>query len=331
MSRAAILYFTDRGAQLGKMLAEKLNCTAQKPEKGGLSALTEKLFHEVEALIFIGACGIAVRAIAPHVVSKTSDPAVIVLDEKGKYVISLLSGHIGGANDLARRIAGFTGGEAVVTTATDVNGRFSIDAWAARHNCVIDSMENEKEYAAAILRRDLPLMTDFEICGTLPGGVFIGNEGTCGAAVSIKADEMPFERTLRLIPKIVHIGIGCKRGTPKEKITAAVELAFAQSGIDRRAVKAVASIDVKKDEEGLLEYCCENGLPVCFYSAEELNAMGGEFPHSEYVMKTVGVGNVCDRAAVRSAGEGSEIIVSKMILDGVTVGVAQEKWRVSFE
>ena len=331
MSRAAILYFTDKGEKLGRMLAEKLDCTAQKPPKGGLAALTEQLFHEADALIFIGACGIAVRAIAPLVVSKTNDPAVIVLDEQGKHVISLLSGHIGGANDLARRIAGYTGGEAVITTATDVNGRFSVDAWAVQHDCVIDSMDSAKEYAAAILKRDLPLWSDFEMAGSLPCGVFIGNEGTCGVTVSVKKDAAPFETTLRLIPRILHIGIGCRRGTPKEKIDAAIEQALNEYNLDRRAVKAVASIDVKKDEEGLLAWCHENQLLVRFSSAEELNAVEGEFSHSDYVFKTVGTGNVCDRAAVRSAGEDAQLLISKMILDGVTVGVAQEKWSVSFE
>ena len=331
MSRAAILYFTDKGAQLGGMLAEKLDCTAQKPPKGGLAALVEKLFHETDALVVIGACGIAVRAIAPLIVSKTSDPAVIVLDEQGKHVISLLSGHIGGANDLARRIAGYTGGEAVITTATDVNGRFSVDAWAVKHNCVIASMENAKEYAASILKRDLPLWSDFEISGSLPGGVFIGNKGTCGAVISIKAGVVPFDTTLRLIPRILHVGVGCKRGTLKEKIATAIEHALKECGLDMRAVKAAASIDVKKDEEGLLAWCRENQLPVSFSSAEELNAVEGKFSHSDYVFKTVGTGNVCDRAAVRSAGAGSVLLVSKTILDGVTVGVAQEKWSVSFE
>lgn len=331
MSRAAILYFTDKGAQLSEMLAEKLDCTVQKPPKGGLSALTEKLFHEVDALIFIGACGIAVRAIAPLVVSKTSDPAVIVLDEQGKHVISLLSGHIGGANDLARRIAGYTGGEAVITTATDVNGRFSVDAWAVKHNCTIDSMEHAKEYAASILKRDLPLFSDFEICGELPGGVFAGSEGTCGAVISVQTDAIPFDTTLRLIPRILHVGVGCKRGTSKEKIDAAIEHALNEYKLDKRAVKAVASIDVKKDEEGLLAWCHENQLPVSFFSADELNAVKGEFSHSDYVFKTVGTGNVCDRAAMRSAGEEAQLLISKMILDGVTVGVAQEKWSVSFE
>lgn len=331
MSRAAILYFTDKGAQLGQMLAEKLNCTAQKPPKGELAALTEKLFHELDALIFIGACGIAVRAIAPLVVSKTSDPAVIVLDEQGKHVISLLSGHIGGANDLARRIAGYTGGEAVITTATDVNGRFSVDAWAVQHDCVIDFMDSAKEYAAAILKRDLPLWSDFEMVGSLPCGVFIGTEGACGVTISVKTDAAPFETTLRLIPRILHIGIGCKRGTPKEKVAAAMTHVLAENHLDPRAIKQVASIDVKQDEQGLHAWCREKELPVSFYSAEELNAVAGEFSHSDYVFKTVGTGNVCDRAAVRSAGEGARLLVSKTILDGVTVGVAQEKWSVSFE
>jgi len=331
MSRAAILYFTDQGAQLGEMLAKKLNCTAQKPPKGGLAALTETLFHEVDALIFIGACGVAVRAIASHVVSKVSDPAVIVMDEQGKHVISLLSGHIGGANDLARKIAGCTGGEAVITTATDVNGRFSVDAWAVNHNCVIDSMKKAKEYAAAILKRDLPLISDFEISGELPSGVFGGKEGACGAVVSVKTGVEPFETTLHLIPRILHIGIGCKRGAPKEKIAAAIDHVLNEHGLDGRAIKAVASIDVKKNEEGLLSYCHVGGFPVSFYTAAELNDVKGDFSHSDYVFKTVGTGNVCDRAAMRSAGKNAELLISKMILDGVTVGVAQEKWSVSFE
>ena len=331
MSRAAIVYFTDKGAQLGGMLAERLNCTAQKPHKGGLAALAERLFHDVDALIFIGACGIAVRAIAPHVVSKTSDPAVIVMDEQGKHVISLLSGHIGGANDLARKIAGFTGGEAVITTATDVNGRFAVDAWAVNHDCVIDSIDNAKEFAAAILKRDLPLISDYEISGELPIGVFSGKEGMCGAVISAKTDAEPFETTLHLIPRILHIGVGCKRGTTKEKVEAAIAHTLNAYGLDRRAIKAVASIDVKKNEEGLLSYCHENGLEISFYTAASLNAVPGDFSHSDYVFKTVGTGNVCDRAAMCSAGENAELLISKTILDGVTVGVAQEKWSVSFE
>ena len=331
MSRAAILYFTDQGAQLGGMLSEKLDCTAQKPPKGGLAALTEKLFHEVEALIFIGGCGIAVRAIAPHIVSKTSDPAVIVLDEQGKHVISLLSGHIGGANDLARRIAGFTGGEAVVTTATDVNGRFSVDSWAARNGCVIDSMENAKEYAAAILKRDLPLASDFEICGNLPGGVFAGNEGACGVTVSVKTDADPYETTLRLIPRILHIGVGCRRGTPMEKIRTSVLKVLDESGIYMKAIACVSSIDVKQDEAGLLEFCKAWKLPVCFYSADELLAAEGDFSASEFVKSTVGVDNVCERAAMLSAGKNAKLIVKKTCLDGVTVAIAQEEWSVHFE
>lgn len=329
--RAAILYFTDGGEKLGRMLSKKLGCPAKRPPKGGLSEFTGDLFKRVDALIFIGACGIAVRAIAPYIQSKTSDPAVIVADERGEHVIALLSGHIGGANELARRIAGFTGGEAVITTATDVNGRFSVDAWAAKHGCVIDSMEKAKAFSVAILRRDLPLMSDFEICEKLPEGVFIGSEGECGAIISVRTDVSAFEGAVRLIPRILHMGIGCKRGASKERIEAAFRRAFSEAGIDRRAVRAVASIDVKRNEEGLIEFCRDNALPVKFYSAQELAAAEGEFSHSDYVFKTVGVGNVCDRAAALSAGANAKLIVQKTILDGVTIGVAQEKWSVSFE
>ena len=331
MKGPTILYFSEQGARLGAMLAEKLRCKAEKPSEGGLFALTEKLFHEADALIFIGACGIAVRAIAPLLVSKTSDPAVVVLDDQGRHVISLLSGHIGGANALARRIAGYTGGEAVITTATDVNGRFSADAWAVQHGCVIDSADNAKAYAAAILKRDLPLISDFDIRGSLPGGVFPGSEGKCGAAISVRTDAAPFETTLRLIPRILHIGLGCKRGTPEDTVSFAILHVLSKNGIDRRAVKEIVSIDIKSDEEGILGYCRTNRLPVRFFSAQELKETKGEFSHSDYVCRTVGVGNVCERAAVLSAGENAELIVRKTILEGVTLAIAQEKWSVSFE
>lgn len=333
MNRAAVLSFTQRGAQTAVRIAEVLKDShnvAMFSPKGGEKGIVGRLFEEMDALVFVGACGIAVRAIAPFLRSKTTDPAVIVADERGIHVISLLSGHIGGANELTRRIAAGIGGTPVITTATDVNRRFAADEWAARHGVVIQSMQAAKRFAVEILKRDLPVTSDFPIEGHLPGGLTLGSSGDCGMLISC-ADADPFDMTLKLIPRILHLGIGCKRGMTEESIRRAVLSALESEHIHREAVATASSIDVKKDETGLLDFCKSWALPVKFFTAEELSAAEGNFSASTFVRNTVGVDNVCERAAVLRAGAGAELIIKKTCLDGVTVAVAQEKWSVGFE
>ena len=333
MRRAAILSFSDRGAALAGVLAEGLRGEWRvelRAPRGDLAAAVAELFPAVDALIFVGACGIAVRAVAPLLIGKASDPAVVVVDELGRHAISLLSGHIGGANALARRVAGLTGGEAVITTATDVNGRFAVDEWAARRGLYIADMALAKRFAAEILKRDLPLWSDFPVEGALPSGVFLGERGELGAAVSCR-DVRPFDETLLLIPRVLHLGIGCKRGTSAERIAAAVDAALKEAGLRPEAVAGAASIDVKKDEPGLLEHCARRGVPIAFYSADELRAVPGEFSSSAFVERTVGVDNVCERAAMRAAGPGARLLAPKRGGNGVTVAVTCEDWRVRFE
>lgn len=336
MKRAAILYFTDRGAATAGRIRAALQgdweLTLHRP-RGGERSIVEELFSSVDALIFVGACGIAVRAIAPFVRSKTTDPAVLVTDERGIHVISLLSGHIGGANELTRHIAAAIGGVPVITTATDVSHRFAADEWAARNGLVISSMKTAKDFAVEILRRDLPLHCDFPVQGALPGGLYLYAEASssdCGLAISCR-NIAPFEKTLLLIPRILHLGVGCKRNTPAENIHRAVQAVLEGANLSPRALKSVASIDVKRDEAGLLEYCASANLPLTFYSAEELRAVEGNFSASNFVQNTVGVDNVCERAAMRAAGAGATRIVDKTCLDGVTVAIAQEKWSACFE
>ena len=324
--RAAIFCFSDRGAALAERIAGLFPGARRVRPRGDLAARTAECFRECDALIFVGAAGIAVRAIAPHVAAKTADPAVIVADDCGRHVVSLLSGHIGGANRLTRQIAARIGAEPVVTTATDVNQRFSIDEWAARRGLSIESMDAAKRFSAEILRRDLPLTGDFPVDGPLPAGVFPGAEGDVGAAISCYRKH-PFAVTALLSPRIVHLGIGCKRGAGAEAIAAAVDGLNLAPG----AIVRAASIDVKAHEPGLLAFCRARGIEIRFYSAAELSAAEGEFTPSEFVKKTVGVDNVCERAAAVSAGPGAKIFIRKTRGDGVTVAAAMQDWRISFE
>ena len=331
--RAAVLSFSERGAQTAKRVAEALGGEYEirlYAPRGNLSELTGELFRSEDALIFVGACGIAVRAIAPYVADKTSDPAVLVLDELALHVISLLSGHIGGANALCWKLAAALESDAVVTTATDVNRRFSVDAWAARQGLFLESMPLAQRSSAQILKRDLPLYTDLPIEGELPPGVYYGDTGTVGAAVSCR-DVAPFKNTLLLVPPALYIGIGCKRDTPRERIAEAVDGVFSANALRPEAAAGLASIDVKSDEAGLLAYASERGVPIRFFTAEELRAVPGEFSASAFVAGTVGVDNVCERSAVAAAGAGARLIVKKTANNGVTVAVALADRRICFE
>ena len=308
--------------------AERLAGEGFLPIPKPSAPLYGEAFRSCEALVFVASCGIAVRSIAPHIRSKTTDPAVIAADETGRFVVSLLSGHLGGANALAERIARAIGATPVVTTATDSNGLFSVDTWAKNNGFAISDMGIAKAVSAAILEREIPFKSDFEIKGALPKGLCGGEAGDIGVYATYAGESAePFFKTLRLIPKCVILGIGCRRGMPAESIKRAVDKTLAINGIDARAVKRVCSIDLKKDEAGLLEYCREAGLPVSFYSAEELGAVEGDFTPSGFVKSVTGVDNVCERAAMKSA---DELMIRKTAEDGVTVAAALEKTEVRF-
>jgi len=295
-------------------------CRPSKPFYG-------PIFNDADAMVFVGSVGIAVREIAPHVRDKSTDPAVVSIDELATFSVPLLSGHIGGANDLALALAQALGATPVITTATDINKKFSVDAWAARKGYVIASLSRAKAVSAAILEHDVPLSGDFPIVTALPNGVIAAEHGDVGIRISVYKDE-PFERTLRLIPPALHLGIGCRRETPAQAIREAVDAVLKEHNIDARALKCAASIDLKANEKGLLEFCREQGLPIQFYSAAELKAVPGRFTPSEFVQSITGVDNVCERSAMIGA---EELIVNKTARNGVTVALAAEHLEVRFE
>ena len=335
--RGAVFAFTERGKATARRVADHLDgeIDLYAPARlagegfatyeGSLPGFVGGLFDR-EALIFVGAAGIALRAVAPYVASKKSDPAVLCMDEAARYVIPLLSGHIGGANALARRLAAALDATPVITTATDVNGRFSVDAWATEQGMAITSMVLATRVSAEILVRDIPFWSEADRPDTLAGGLVWSDSGELGICASVH-DVKPFANTLLLVPRVLHIGVGCRRGTPAEAIEAAILKILAEYKLRPEAVAGVASIDVKADEAGLLECCRSHGWPIRFYSAAQLNAVQGSFSKSEFVKNTVGVDNVCERAAAASGGE---IIVKKTALNGVTAAVAEMKWGIEF-
>lgn len=293
---------------------------------GGLAAYTGTVFDR-DALIFVGACGIAVRAVAPHVADKRRDPAVLCVDEAARFVVPILSGHIGGANRLAVHLAAALGATPVVTTATDVNGRFAVDAWAAEHGFAIGDMALAKRVSAEILTRDIPFCIDRPAPEmALPPGLYWADTGDLGVCVSVRAVH-PFAQTLLLAPKALRLGLGCRRGTPAAAVEAAIRKVFEAHRLNIDAVAEAATIDVKADEPGLADCCRARGWPLRFLTAEALAAVRGAFSGSDFVRQTVGVDNVCERAAAASGGR---IVVPKTAVGGVTVAVAELEWGIDF-
>ena len=287
----------------------------------------EAAFNESDAMIFVGATGIAVRKIAPYVKDKTTDPAVICVDELAMNVIPVLSGHIGGANEIASKLADALNSRAVITTATDINKRFSVDVWAAKHGYALGDMKTAKDISAAILEEDIPIASDFHIASGYPNGLYPCTFGKLGILISIY-DKNPYGKTLHVVPKVVSIGIGCRKGVTKEAIRDAVDDFLAVNKISPLSIKGFASIDLKKDEEGLLAYCRENGYEIKFYSADELATIEGCCSASEFVLGVTGVDNVCERAALTGA---DRLIESKTVYSGITLAAAIKDTEVSFE
>lgn len=329
-----LLSFTPGGEKLGNRLAEALGPDTQHTP---FHALTTPLnlwvgerFCTGNGLVFIGAAGIAVRSVAPFLRGKTVDPAVVVLDEEGRFVIPLLSGHVGGANALARQIAAHTGGQAVLTTATDVKGVFAVDSWAVSQGLHIANPGRIKEVSRRLLAGEsIRISSHYPVRGTAPAGVTVMDRNL-DAQVLISHEVTRDKAALHLVPPVVTAGIGCRKGTSKNAILSALRQTLKTHEVHPLALGCIYSIDLKKGEPGLLEACRELGVPLETFSAEELGKLPGEFAPSAFVKEITGVDNVCERSALLGS-RGGRLIAPKQIVEGVTVALALSPWEASFE
>ena len=327
----AYLAFMETGLALAKRLAVSLPGSVARCGQNGasLAEWTSAQFVHSDALIFVGAAGIAVRAIAPHCKSKTTDPAVVVVDECGRFSVPILSGHLGGANDLARAIATVCGAVPVITTATDAHGIFAVDECAKHQNCMVLEPERIKLVSGKLLAgQPVYYWADFPVTGTVPAGLF-------PADTPEKADFAltlcPTGQALHLVPRIGVLGIGCKRGTSADTLEAAFAAFCARHGLAAQTVTAAASIDLKQNEAGLLAFCAAHRWGLSFFSAEALQTAPGSFTPSAFVRNVTGVDNVCERAA--GLASGGSICIPKQAGGGVTFALALSPfapdWRVS--
>lgn len=348
-----MICFTERGAWVCRRLFHKLKETGEECEaiipkrflreewkKEGLkereeeflSQWTGKMFAEKRAMIFVSATGIAVRAIAPWIRDKMTDPPVVTVDEGAQFVIPLLSGHVGGANELARHIADWLEAVPVITTATDVNGKFAVDLFASAYHMTIIDRKEAKNISAAVLEgKQIGVFSDLLI-KKLPDGFVMDRWCEENICITVKDPSFPEKKAsyLRLVPRAVVLGVGCRRGTDPEFMKEKVFALLKEHGIDPAAVKAIASVDVKQDEPAVLGLkqvfdgeCLHQPCEQRFYTPEQLNQVPGDFKESAFVKKQIGVGNVCERSACAAGGK---LLVEKQAGDGITLAAALE-WQ----
>ncbi|MBP1736191.1 MAG: cobalamin biosynthesis protein CbiG [Oscillospiraceae bacterium] len=331
-----MISFTRKGYALGETLAALLSAshcvTLSKgfgADKTSLSGWTAEAFAEAEGLIFIGAAGIAVRSIAPHLASKISDPGVLVVDDCGRFVIPILSGHLGGANELAAAVAELLQAIPVITTATDSNGVFAVDSWARRQGLMIANPERIKWVSARLLAGEtIRIRSQFPISGTPPRGIELTDDKEYDVLVSIKTRGR--EGVLRLIPPVCALGVGCRRDIPAEAVETAFQALLGKGSIAQQAVCRVCSINMKAGEPGILAFCRARRLPFECFSAQTLAQAEGSFASSAFVRQVTGVDNVCERSAVCGCPGGGDLIVKKNAGNGVTMALAMPRVILSF-
>lgn len=296
-------------------------------------------FNQYTGHIFIMSTGIVVRVIAPLIRHKTQDPAVVVVDDRGQHAISLLSGHIGGANELARQVAGIIGARPVITTATDVNQVPAIDVLARQKKLLIENPAAIKTVNMAILKGEKIYVHDpFDFLkDSLPQGEphafsVINKPGRerhqrseNGSVAGVFIDDVRIDlppQVLILRPASLVAGIGCNRNTATEEIKALLETVLAAGNLCLSSLKCLASIDVKADEDGLLALADELDLPLVFFKRQELNRVENIETPSTIVEKHVGVKSVCEAAAILASRNG-RLIVPKQTTRNVTVAIAR--------
>lgn len=300
-----------------------------------LQDFVKNAFSKRLPILFISSCGIAVREISPFVKDKFLDSPVLVMDEKSKYIIPLLSCHLGGANKIAKQLSKKLLSVPVITTATDVQKKFSIDLFAKNNGLIILNRDGIKKISSKILndeivniwinkkinysKKNLPKW--FKIISFDELSDFKNSK----VDVIIDFTSEKLNCVLQLKAKLFCVGIGCKKNKSFEELYDFLKITFYKNNLQLEDIKSISSINLKQNEIGLLILSQFLNVPFYTFCAEELNLVKGNFEESDFVKKTTGVSNICERAAKLSSGDDGKIILKKTSFNGMTLAVAKQE------
>ncbi len=323
--KLAVVTVTEKGVRNGLRIKEKIDCdvfTISKFMKektllieNGLQNFFEKNILKYNTFLFITAAGIAVRTIAPFIKSKDKDPAVLTMDEEGNFIISLLSGHLGGANEAAKILGEITGAVPVISTASDVSGKIAVDTIALKINGKLESLESAKKVTSLIVAGK-------EVCIKVPENM--ENENPEGVILISNRKNIEIAK---IIPQNIVVGIGCKKNKEAEKIINAVKDSFEKLNLCEESIRIFATVDIKENEAGIISTAEYFGKELKIISREEIQKIENNFETSQFVKKSIGVGAVSAPCAfIEGKGKG-KFLAEKLKYEGITISIFEEETK----
>lgn len=319
--KLACIAFSEEGLRIADKIKLCQSFDADVFDKHSYKEHLQDIFNEYKGVVFIGSTGIAVRLCAPFLINKTVDPAIVVIDDLCRFSISLVSGHLGGANQLAQNLSELLQCQPIITTASDGRNIEAVDMFAMNNGLYIESMEAAKKITALMVE-GRPIKLDSEVkielkYNNLSDKIYDGI-----IFVSSKHDISSSKPYCVLRPKNINIGIGCRRGKTKDEILKAIKAVFTSNNLSLKSISKIATVDVKSDEAGIIEACKELQCEMVIFSREEIRDVEEQFAASDFVKSTIGVSSVCEPCAALAGGE---IILSKTVIDGITIAISKEK------
>ena len=325
----AVITFTQQGDQIAEILASFINIdlySKKKQKDFNFKEISKKVMESYTGIIFISSTGIAVRAIAPYIKSKDKDPAVLVIDNSCNYVISLLSGHLGGANELTLEISKILKAEPIITTATDNLGIVAPDIIAKDNDFIIEDLKKAKHIASLLVEGKKVGFFDEKGIVPIPAGYSSSLENISGALYIGSSDivneylQGNIVPTLKLIRRNMVLGIGCRKDFSSEKMKETVLRVLKEHNIDNRAIKSITTVEIKKDEVAINALAEYFNCQLKIFTTEDIRKIQHKFEGSDFVEKTIGVRAVSEPCTELS---GAKIISSKMKLDGMTLCIGE--------
>ena len=320
-----ILSVSSLGDNLGEKLSRKLEGIyfgKNKVKELGLDKVSKEAMDKAKGIIFISSTGIAVRAVSPYLKGKTIDPGVVVVDAKGQYAISLLSGHLGGGNELAIKVSEILKATPVITTATDSLGIKAPDIIAKENNLLISDMKKAKYISALLIEGKKVVFQDKDKIIDIPKGYIEYNEGTESCPKVIVTNKRVNSEDLVLARKNIILGIGCKKDVPKERMLKFIKESLKAYGYREDSILKIATIDLKAKEEAILNLAQMFNVPIEIYSRDEVKKIEHLFKGSDFVKKSIGVGAVAEPCVYLSKGK---IAVERIAKEGMTLCIGERR------
>jgi len=317
--KIACLYFTSSGKAIAERIVYFSDYEVHIYSKENYKSNLNDIFEQYDGIVFISSTGIAIRISASFIKDKSIDPAIVVVDDMGRYSISLLSGHIGGANELAENIANCLKCQAIITTASDGRGIEAVDMFAKRNDLYIESLEDAKKITSMMIEGEA-IKLESEIEAKIGYNNIVKNHEVGAIFVCSKLNINYLKPCCILRPKNITVGLGCRRGKTVDEIISALMTIFSDNDLSIQSIKQIATVDVKQYERGIIEACKYLNCEMVIISREAIKAVQDKFNKSAFVEATIGVSSVCEPCAYISGGE---LIVGRTAINGITIAISK--------